>query len=178
MKRCMLGILILGVLLSFVGCTANVSGESEENPFAFLNGPFTLSGVLSVSDSDYGIVLTSPDGKTGKVTFQAPESMEGYVFEKANDGFYVSYGDLRVPFSANKLPGGIGRLFSLLSLDVVNLEASEVRANGIEMKVYTLALGADQTLKMYFRKSDGVPLRAEFNAHGANAIFHIQKAEY
>lgn len=169
---------ILTLLICLCGCSENGSGQSKENPLEFLNGPITLKGILSVGQSEYGITVQSPDGKTGKVTFDSPESMKGYVFEKADDGYYLSYGDLKVPLRSGTIPGGAATLFSLLSPDLSSLETSSDKANGIEMTVYTLPLGADGQIRLYTKKSDSTPLRVEFDSHMGSGIFHISQVQY
>ena len=180
MRKCrrLLSVFLMCMLLGLCACAGNAGGASEDNPLEFLHGPITVKGILSVGQSEYGIVLQSPDGKTGKVTFEAPESMQGYVFEKADDGYFLSYGDLRVPLKSGTLPGGAGTLFSLLSPDLSSLVKSEEKANGIDMTVYTLPMGADAQLRLYTKKSDATPLRVEFDSHMGSGIFHISEVKY
>ena len=175
----LLPILLLIIATCCVGCSAGQIGVQAEDPFAFLKGPITLEGILAVGEKEYGIVLQSPDGTNGKVTFTSPKSMEGYVFEKAEDGFFVSYGDLRVPLRQSTMPGGAGSLLHLMSLSGESVEKSEEKANGMEMTVYTLPL-ADKggKVKLYLKKSDSTPLRIEFDLETVDAVFHIQKADY
>ncbi len=168
----MLALLILG------GCAGTSGGQSAENPLEFLQGPITVKGILSVGESEYGIVMQSPDGRNGKVTFEAPDSMKGYMFEKADDGYYLSYDDLRVPLKSGTLPGGAGTLFSLLSPDLSMLTKNEEKANGIDMIVYTLPIGADGQIKLFTKKSDSTPLRVEFDSHMGSGILHISEVEY
>ncbi|MBE6671911.1 MAG: hypothetical protein E7599_00110 [Ruminococcaceae bacterium] len=167
------------ITLCVSGCDAGVTGAQGEDPFAFLRGPITLEGILAVGEKEYGIVLQSPDGTNGKVTFTCPKSMEGYAFEKAQDGYFVSYGDLRVPLRQSTLPGGAGSLLQLLTLRLPMPEQTTEKANGMEMSVYTFSLAENGgKIKLYLKKTDQSPLRIEFMSDVLDAVFHIQKAEY
>jgi hypothetical protein len=110
----LLPILVL-ITLCLHGCSGAVGGVSGDDPTEFLKGPILLEGVLQVGEKEYGVRMESQTPPNGKVSFTAPESMKGYVFEKAEDGFYVSYGDLRVPLRQSTLPGGVGNLLGLLN---------------------------------------------------------------
>jgi hypothetical protein len=122
--------------------------------------------------------LTTPDGKTAKVEFLSPEGMKGYVFEKAEDGFYISYGDLRVPLKSGTLPGGAGILFSLWEIDPATMQMSESKANGMALSVYTLPLGADGEMRIFLKKADSTPLRVEFDSRLGCGVFHIEEVKY
>jgi len=174
----MLSVFLMLWMLGLCACQSVTGGESKENPLEILKGPITLSGVLAVGENEFGITLRSTDGKTGTVRFESPERMQGYTFEKTEEGYYLSYDDLRVPLKANTLPGGAGTLFSLLSPDVSSVTQSEEKANGIEMIVYTLPIGSDGSMKVYTKKSNGTPLRVEFDSHMGKGIFHISEAEF
>ena len=181
MKRTMRHLIVwmlLVMLLCLTGCGGMLGGSHESDPLSFWQGPITLEGILSVGESEYQITLSSPDGKNGTVTFNAPESMKGYVFEKSDDGFYLSYKDLRVPLSTGTLPGGAGALFSLIGSDFSQVKTSEETANGIALKVYTVSIGADGSLRLYIKKDGGNPLRIEFDSQAGSGVFHIQKAQY
>lgn len=169
---------VLMLLLFLSACGVNAGGESEKDPFEMLQGPLTLTGKLSVGEREYGITLETPDGKTAKVQFTSPESMQGYVFEKAQDGFYLSYGDLRVPLKAGTLPGGAGVLFSLWEMDPAAIQKSESKANGMALSVYTVPLGADGEMRIFLKKADNTPLRVEFDSRMGSGVFHISEVKY
>ena len=170
--------ILLLITLCFGGCSAAAGGVSGDDPTEFLKGPILLEGILQVGEKEYGVRMESQTPPNGKVSFTAPESMKGYVFEKAEDGFYVSYGDLRVPLRQSTLPGGVGKLLGLLNFEGVNFEKSEEKANGMELFVYTFSGDGEGKVKLYLKKSDSTPLRIEFASDELDAVFHIQKAEY
>ncbi len=177
MKRTASAIILL-LMLFLSACTATAGGTSEKDPFEMLKGPLTLSGTLAVGEREYGMRLTTPDGKTAKVEFLSPESMQGYVFEKAEDGFFISYGDLRVPLKSGVLPGGAGVLLSLWEMDPAAIQKSETKANGMDLTVYTLPLGADGEMRIFLKKADNTPLRVEFDSRLGSGIFHISEVKY
>ena len=158
-------------------CTQNATTQ-QQLPLHSFSGPITLSGTLEVGESEYGIVFHSADGVTGKVSFTFPDSMAGYIFEKADDGYYVSYEDLRIPLRQGTSPGGAGLLFSILSPDVANMQISKEKANGIDLTVYTLALSADGEMRIYTKTSDGTPLRVAFDTTLGSGIFHINEVKF
>ena len=170
-------LVLICVLPLLCACSATPNSKNSE-PLLLLKGPMTLTGTLTVGESDFGIELHSADGSTGTVSFTAPDSMKGYVFEKADDGYYVSYDDLRVPLKSGTIPGGAGILFSLLSPNITNIDTSEEEANGLDLIVYTFPLGADGRLRVYTKKSDGTPLRAEFDSSLGSGVFHISEAKF
>ena len=169
-------LLLLGI--TFWGCTGQTEKPNGENKLDYLRGAITVKGLLSVGESDYEIELVSTDGKTGKLTFSQPENMRGYVFEKADDGYYVGYGDLRVPLRADTVPGGAGMLFELLSPQNDAVTYREEKVNGIEMAVYTYPMGADGQIVLYTKKADATPLRVEFDSRLGSGVLHITQAEY
>ena len=170
--------ILLLITLCFGGCSGTVGGMSGENPLEFLKGPILLEGILEVGEKEYGVRMESQTPPNGKVSFTAPESMKGYVFEKSEEGFYVSYGDLRVPIRQSSLPGGAGSLLGLLSLESADFEKSEEKANGMELYVYTFSLPEDGEIKLYLKKSSREPLCISIHSNEIQAVFHIQKAEY
>lgn len=176
MKYCkwLLPILVLTAVV-LQSCNGVVGGKSDENPLDFFKGPILLEGILEVGEKEYGVRLESEAAPNGKVSFTAPESMNGYVFEKADDGFFVSYGDLRIPFRQSTMPGGAGLLLNLLEYVPVKVQKSTEKANGIEMSVYTMESDGQGILKLYLKNSDHTPLRIEFAGQDLNAVFHVQK---
>ena len=138
------------MLVSACGKTGNTS--NKEDPLLFLWGTVTMEGVLEIGEKEYGIIFKINDGKSAKVTFTAPPTMEGYVFEKAEDGYFVSYGDLRIPLRQSTMPGGAGSLLNLLDCLPSNVQKSTEKANGMEMTVYTLSSQGTGTVKVYLKK--------------------------
>ena len=170
--------LVMLAVLCIASCGTTVGGMSKENPLEFLKGQIRLEGILEMGEKEYGVCLQAADAENVTVTFTSPESMEGYVFEKAKDGFYVSYKDLRVPLRQSTSPGGAGSLLNLLSLDGMDFEKREEKANGMQLLVYTFPDIDGAKVKLYLKKNDLTPLRIEFDLEGTSAVFHIQKAEY
>ena len=171
-------ILVLLAVLCIASCGTAAGGMSKENPLEFLKGQIRLEGILEMGEKEYGVCLQAADAENVSVTFTSPDSMDGYVFEKTGEGFFVCYQDLRVPLRQSTLPGGAGSLLNLLSLEQMNFQKSEEKANGMQLLVYTFSGADGGSAKLYLKKSDLTPLRIELNLDGTNAVFHSQKAEY